>query len=48
MNKAEGIKVIQSKAGTQFDPRVVAALVAIHNGAAFDAVGQGLAGETNN
>lgn len=48
MNKAEGIKVIQSKAGTQFDPRVVAALVAIHNRPAFDAVGQGMAGEVTN
>ncbi len=40
MTKAEGIEVIQSKAGTQFDPRVVAALIAIHNRPAFDAVEQ--------
>lgn len=40
MTKSEGIKEIINKAGTQFDPRVVTALLAIHNQPAFDAVEQ--------
>jgi HD-GYP domain-containing protein (c-di-GMP phosphodiesterase class II) len=46
MTKAEGIKVMQSKAGTQFDPRVVAALVAVHSTAAFDAIEHEHGGES--
>jgi putative nucleotidyltransferase with HDIG domain len=46
MTKAEGIKVMQSKAGTQFDPRVVAALVAVHNRPAFDAIEHETAGKS--
>lgn len=38
MTKAEGINEIRKKSGTQFDPRVVAALIAIHNRPDFDAV----------
>ena len=40
MTKAEGIEEISKKAGTQFDPRVVAALLAIHNRPAFNAIEQ--------
>lgn len=40
MTKTEGINEVRKKAGTQFDPRVVAALIAIHNRPDFDAVGQ--------
>lgn len=40
MTKAEGINVIRQKVGSQFDSRVVAALIAVHNRPAFDAVGQ--------
>ncbi len=40
MSKAEGINEIRNKSGTQFDPRVVAALIAVHNRPAFDAVEQ--------
>jgi putative nucleotidyltransferase with HDIG domain len=47
MTKAEGINVIQGKAGTQFDPRVVAALVVIHNRPAFDVIGQEVVEEPN-
>lgn len=38
MSKAEGIEEISKKAGTQFDPRVVAALLAIHKRPDFEAV----------
>jgi putative nucleotidyltransferase with HDIG domain len=48
MTKEEGIKVIQRKAGTQFDPRVVAALTAVYTRPAFDAVEQAAAGEPAN
>jgi len=48
MSKAEGINEVRKKAGTQFDPRVVAALLAIHDRPDFDAVGQECAGESIN
>lgn len=38
MTKVEGVNEIQKKARTQFDPRIVAALIAVHNTPAFDAV----------
>ncbi len=44
MTKAEGINEIRKKVGTQFDPRVVAALIAVHSRPVFDAVGQEPAG----
>lgn len=40
MTKSEGINEIHRKAGTQFDPRVVAALIAVHKRPIFDAVEQ--------
>lgn len=40
MTKAEGLNEVRKKAGTQFDPRVVAALMAVHNRPEFDAIGQ--------
>ena len=45
MTKTEGINEIRKKVGTQFDPRVVAALMAVHSRPVFDAVGQEPAGE---
>lgn len=45
MTKAEGINEIRNKAGTQFDPHVVTALLAICNRPAFDAVEQQSTGE---
>lgn len=46
MTKAEGINEIRNKVGTQFDPRVVAALISIHDRPAFDAVGKEAAGDS--
>lgn len=48
MSKAEGINEIRNKSGTQFDPRVVAALIAVHNRPAFDAVEQQSVGALSN
>jgi putative nucleotidyltransferase with HDIG domain len=38
MNKAEGLKEVEKGSGKQFDPVVVAALVAVHDDPAFDYV----------
>lgn len=48
MTKDEGIDELHKKAGTQFDPRVVAALIAVHRRAIFDAVEQEHADEAKN
>lgn len=38
MSKSEGLEEIRTKSGTQFDSKVVAALIAIHNRPEFDEV----------
>jgi putative nucleotidyltransferase with HDIG domain len=45
MSKDAAVTEIRSKAGTQFDPRVVAALTAVHVRPEFDAIEQESAGE---